>query len=69
MADQAKHARRSSIEVGDTVLMEKPGLLTKLDTPYQDVEYLVVDREGSKVLIIEPRTHSPDRLLRETSHI
>lgn len=51
VTDQARHARKSSIDIGDTVLAAKTGPLTKLDTPFQQVEYSVIDRVGSKATI------------------
>lgn len=51
ITDQARHARKSSIEVGDTVLAARTGPLSKLDTPFQPVEYIVTDRVGARATI------------------
>lgn len=49
--DSRRHARQSSIEIGDTVLAARTGNVGKLDTPYQTIEYDVIDRQGPSVTI------------------
>lgn len=54
--DQRRHARKSSLSTGDTVLMQNllPG--NKLTTTFNPKEYVVTQRSGPRVTIEDPVT-------------
>lgn len=52
--DTRRRARRSSIDCGDTVLMQNLLPSNKLSTTYNPKEYLVVSRSGSRVTVEDP---------------
>lgn len=65
--DDRRGAKRSEIQIGDTVLMKNQQPQDKLSTDFHKEKYLVVDKKGSNVTV--QSKDSEKRYERNTSHL
>ncbi|XP_022094926.1 uncharacterized protein K02A2.6-like [Acanthaster planci] len=67
-ADNREHARPKNIEIGDTVLLRRDGLVAKHQTPYHTHPYTVTAKKGSMVTA-QRGTHTVTRNISRNKHI